>query len=489
MPEAPYQRDSLVVKVDEFIGARCLIPAEARVVVAVSGGADSVALLAVLRELAAGANRKWELVVAHLNHRLRDQAAADADFVADLAKRWSLECVVGSRDVAGQARRLGVGVEEAGRDARYEFLASVAAERGAALVAVGHTADDNIETVLYRLVRGTHIRGLSGIPVARPLGLEGISLVRPLLSCTREEVESFCRRAGLTWRQDASNAETAYRRNFIRNELLPLLRTKLNARADEALTRLAAAAGQVEDYLTGIAARAMSAALVDDESGRTVLAVNALADQHELIRRYVARLALERQHVPEGRISTERIEALGEMLAGGGPRAVSLPGGWVAQRQRDRVTIAPARQDQADQLVETVTLNCPGRTEIAPHCVISCRLIPFDRAGFESHCRNKVQGVELMDADQLCGPLTCRPRRPGDVFQPLGCGGRQSVGDFLTNQKVPRRLRRRTRCITDDLGIVYVAPFRIDERVRVTPRTVKVLQIVASDLASLQAAQ
>ena len=148
MTEIPNQHDPLVVEAGHFIDARDLVPAEARVVVAVSGGADSVALLAVLRELATEAGRNWLLVAAHLNHRLRAQADADADFVADLAGKWSLKCVVGSCDVASQSRRLGVGIEEAGRNARDEFLTSVAATHGASVVALGHTADDNVETVV-----------------------------------------------------------------------------------------------------------------------------------------------------------------------------------------------------------------------------------------------------------------------------------------------------------------------------------------------------
>ena len=256
-------------------------------------------------------------------------------------------------------------------------------------------------------------------------------------------------------------------------------------RADEALTRLASAAGQVEDYLIEVATQAMTAALAGDDSGRTILSITAVSGQPDMIRRYVARLAVERQGIPLGQISAERFGALAEMLAGAGPRAVSLPAGFVARRQRDQVIISPAQQSEAEQ-PEAVTLNCPGRTEVGRGRVISCRIEPLDRDSFDKHRLGKNEGVEFIDADQLSGPLTCRPRRPGDLFQPLGCGGRQSVGDFLTNQKVPRRLRERVRCICDGLGIIYVAPIRIDERVKVTPQTAKVLQIAGPGLSSFE---
>lgn len=480
-------QDPFVTKVRDFLSAHKLAPVGEGIVVAVSGGADSVALLAVLRELATR-KRKWRLTVAHLNHQLRDQADADADFVSELARKWSLDFEIGSCDVGSQARRLGLGIEEAGRNARYEFLTSVAAKCEASAVALGHTADDNVETVLHRIVRGTHLRGLAGIPVARPIGRGKARIIRPLLGCSREEVEAYCKRSGLAWRIDASNAATDYRRNFIRHKLLALLTDKLNMRAGQALTRLAASAGQVEDYLCEQASKVMASAVVENGPGQTAFEIGSLADTHGVLLGYVARLAMEAQGLSLGRVSSEQISTVAAMLSGAGPLAICLPGGYVARQTGGQVVIESAGAAPV-AIAGPVPLRCPGDTDIGDGRVISCRLGPLNLTRFTENCRSKNTGVEMMDADQLSGPLTCRPRKAGDAFRPLGCGGGQSVGDFLTNQKAPQWLRDQVRCVSDELGIVYLAPMRIDERAKVTPQTVTVLEIAASDLARPKAGQ
>jgi len=478
VPEAPRQSDPLTVEVGNFIDARRLIAADAGVVVGVSGGADSVALLAVLRDLAGEAGRHWRLTVAHLNHHLRAGADEDARFVAELAARWRLPCVVEKRDAAAEARRTGRGLEEAGRRLRYEFLSDVAAKARAGRVAVGHHADDSVETVLYHICRGTHLRGLAGIPAARPLGEAGVMVVRPLLGCRREQLEAFCRRSHLTWRTDPTNAELDFRRNFIRHRLLPLLREHLNARTDEAISRLAAAAEKIEAYLATRAAEVLKDAQRPAERG-LALDADVLAREDAVVRGYVMRLALAELGVPSGQLATERLEELSGLLDAHGPPAVSLPGGFVARRQGALVVVLPPGLSAAPAAGPTV-LQWPGRTDLGDGRRITCRAEPFDRAAFTDHCRRHERGVEMLDADQICGPLLCRPRRDGDVFQPLGCGGRQSVGDFLTNLKLPQADRARTACICDELGIVYLAPLRIDERVKVTAETRRVLRISVS---------
>ena len=181
MGTEPRQNNCLTESVARFIDARRLIEPAGGVVVAVSGGCDSVALLAVLRELADRPGCKWQLTVAHLNHGLRKEADADAEFVAELADKWHMACVVERVDVAAEARRTGRGIEEAGRSLRYDFLSATAAKLAAACVAVGHHADDNVETVLSRILRGTHLRGLAGMPAIRKLQGCDIMLIRPLL--------------------------------------------------------------------------------------------------------------------------------------------------------------------------------------------------------------------------------------------------------------------------------------------------------------------
>ncbi len=541
MPEEPDIVRRFEAAVATFLDARAKVPRGAAVVVGVSGGADSVALLDVLRRLAREPARAYRLTAAHLHHGLRAEAGADAAFVADLAGSWDIPCIVTRRDVPGEARAAGVSFEQAARAARYDFLQQAAAEVGAAFVAVAHHADDNAETILHRILRGTHLRGLRGIPATRPLvqGAAGRSpqpssplLIRPFLDRTREEIESYCRAAGLSWRTDATNLDTAYRRNFLRHELLPLLRSRLNPRVDEALLRLASAAEQADDYLAAVARAALaeSAALAAngrDAPGASIDAAR-LAREHPLIQSVALRLLLEGLGAPLRDVGADLIESLRDMLTDSlaasaepgetRPSALSLPGGWTARREAGRLRLRPPARasgegvspmrvadvlpasaggvppaedanatldedapDHPPASMWPVPLACPGRTGLPDGRQIDCRIEPFDPAAFARHCAGHRRGEEWLDADKVRGRLLCRPRQTGDAFHPLGSLGRQSVSDFLTNAKLPAEARADVLCLCDEEGIVCLAPLRIDERVRVTGATKAVLRLALFD--------
>ena len=340
------QSGGVVERVRRFAAARGLLPPGCIVVVGVSGGADSVALLAVLAELSADPAAGYTLTAAHLDHSLRAESAEEARFVAALAERLGVPCVSDRLDVAAAARRRGVGVEEAARDARYEFLLAAARQAGGARVAVGHHADDNAETILFRVLRGTHLRGLRGIPAARELG-EGVRLVRPLLCLDRETIRAFCRERGLGWQEDPTNADGRFARGFVRGELLPLLRERLNPRVEEALLRLADTAGEAEEFLAAEAGELLDEALVRSGEGELVLDARKLAAARAPLGRYVFRLALERIGAPLGEVTAGHFAAAEEVVADGG--AVELPGGTEIRRRRGHVLVRSRRQDDPDR--------------------------------------------------------------------------------------------------------------------------------------------
>ncbi len=483
MSKQTEEGEELTVSVARFIDSHDLIASGAGVLVGVSGGADSVALLAVLRDLASQGQRRWRLTVAHMHHGLREDADADAEFVAELAGKWDLPCVIERRDVAAEARRRRIGIEEAGRTLRYAFLGRTADRAGASYVAVGHHADDNVETILHRILRGTHLRGLAGMLPARKLEGSEILLVRPLLTCRRQQIEAFCHQRGLKWRTDATNMDVRYQRNFIRHELLPLLRDKLNPRVDEALLRLAAAADQAESYLLAQAQALLDSAKRQGPQGALVLDRASIACQPDVVRKVILRRALEELRAPLGGVTAERFEQLSALFNPAGPAAVALPGKLLARREGDRIVIAPAGKAQ-EAAPAGVSLFCPGLTELADGLRVTCEIQPLETSDFGTHRRHHRQGVELLDADLIRGALVCRPRRDGDVFHPLGCSGRQSVSDFLTNLKLSSEDRTRVRCVCDEAGIVCLMPLRIDERVKVTPQTHRVLRITAEGFAA-----
>jgi len=471
------QSDPLVAAVRGAIDARSLIAPGQGVVVAVSGGADSVAQLAALRTLAADPARRYRLTVAHLNHALRPDAPADADWVAHLAREWSLPFVTRRLDVARWARRRGQGVEEAGRHARYAFFKAQAARANASCVAVGHHADDNVETVLYRIVRGTHMRGLAGMAPSRPLTDE-VTLVRPMLDCTRADIEAFCARAGLTWRTDASNAETTYKRNFIRHDLLPMLRENLNPQADAAVLRLAAAAREAAELIDHQASEAFEASLRQCEGGALALDAAALSAFPPVVRAAAIRAALERLGTGLRHLGADRMADILAVLTGASP-AANLSGGFEARARGGLLILRPRPTGDVQRPAwpAPVALDLAGRTILPDGRTLTCSIRPHDARAFAEHCRLRPPGVELLDADRIGKVLHCAPPGRGDKFHPLGSPGRQTVSDFLTNLKLALARRLAVLSITDETGIVYLAPLRIADRAKVTPQTRRVLEV------------
>lgn len=308
------------------------------VIVAVSGGADSVALLLALDELRDAEKLRLQIVVAHLNHGLREEAGAhDALWVAELAGGLGCECVIGEIDVGALAAERKDNLEQAARRARYGFLSDEAGRRGAHAVLAAHTLDDQAETVLLRLMRGSGLEGLGGIEPVRALWKEsGIKLVRPLLSWAgRELTEEYCRARRVEFRVDEMNADKAFARVRVRQELLPLMKS-FNGRITETLSRTARLLREDASQLGLSAGELLKAARVEGEA--LALCVRVLACAHASVRRRALR-----QWLAEMRGDTRRLEMIHlaqvERLVFGerGGRVAELPGGASVERRRGRI--------------------------------------------------------------------------------------------------------------------------------------------------------
>jgi tRNA(Ile)-lysidine synthase len=329
---------------------RALPEASAGVVVAVSGGADSVAVLHAIDE-ARDSDALVPLIVAHLNHQLRgEESNLDEAFVAALhaqlvtAGRPNLTLVQTRLDVAGLARAEGENLEAVARRERYRWLAEVARASGARWIATGHTANDQAETVLHRLMRGTGLRGLRGIAARRPLGT-GLSVVRPLLQATRAEILDYLHGLSQPYREDASNRDPRFTRNRIRHELLPLLARDYNPAIVDVLARLARQADDVYRF-EETAARALLAEAERPRAGdRLVFDHRALlaAPRHSV--REMFRQVWDREGWPVGRMDHAAWERLAD-VALGVLNAVDLPGGLHARRRERVVQIGHSPQKE-----------------------------------------------------------------------------------------------------------------------------------------------
>jgi tRNA(Ile)-lysidine synthase len=462
-------------RVLDFIQKERLVVPGGKLVVAVSGGADSVCLLYLL----AGLQEQLDvrLHVAHLDHRLRGrQSRADARYVAGLARRLGLPATIASRDVQAYRREHRLSLEEAAREVRYAFLAEVAAAAGADRAAVGHTADDQVETVLMHLIRGSGLGGLRGLrPLGRRAGAgRGLTIVRPLLVLGREETAAYCRRHRLRPRTDTSNLSPGPFRNRIRLRLLPELR-KYNPRIDAALLRTARLAAADLDFIEAEVARQWRQ-VAQERDGLVVLDREKLADLPPALQRRLLREAMAAHPSREGLkdIEAGHIEELLEALAKPSGKVIGLPGGLSFIVEHDRLLLADGGASSCPfpPLKGETPLNIPGRTSLPGWDIHAGILTSVDGAVSSSD-----RLTAFFDFASAGSQLTVRSRRPGDRFQPLGLGAAKKLTDFMIDARIPRAWRRSVPVVVSPVGIVWVVGWRIDERVRVDEATGPVLRL------------
>ena len=397
-----------------------MLPRGTRVGVAVSGGADSVALLHLLHGLAPA--REWSLAVLHFDHRLR-AAESDADrrFVETLAANLGLPCFTGAAEVRAAAR--GGNLEQTARQFRYRFFAEVRERQALDVVATGHTASDQAETVLMRLLRGASPDSLAGIRAVN----DGW-IVRPLLELTRDQVREWLRAAGLEWREDSSNTENCYDRNRLRNQVLPLLRSQWNPKVEGALARLAALAARDDEFWQAQVEAVWSAAAARNRFG-IVLDVERLHREHPALRARVLMRACTEAAGATLRISNEQVDHLLSLVSQReGDGRLSLPrlNAWRSFSQ-----ILLYQGVAALTRPEAIALAAPGAAALDSHGP----LIRLRRAENGADAYNEESS--RLDGNLAPGPFWLRAWRAGDCCRPVGGGDERSLHSLLQQRKIP----------------------------------------------------
>ncbi len=346
-----------------YDAARRWIPREAAVVCAVSGGPDSMALLHGLHRVSTLRKCGWRLMVAHLDHHLPPgNSGAMADFTRRQAENLKLPFCTEAIDVPAFARETGESIEEVGRKARYAFLRRAAEKHDAGFVAVAHQADDQAETILHRVLRGTSIKGLAGIPEQRQIEPGSrILIVRPLLALRRADVVSYLDRRSIPFMLDATNDDAALAtRNFIRNELLPLIRRRMNPSADAALLRVGRHSRHAAEFIAAMASAAFESAVEHASDERIELRAHALSAQPHAVLSGVVVEALRRLGAPMKALSTERIDAVSSALHPAVEfRVVQLAKGLLVERRGRKLCIT--RRDGASPCPSAArSIKAPG---------------------------------------------------------------------------------------------------------------------------------
>jgi tRNA(Ile)-lysidine synthase len=392
-----------------------------RVLVGLSGGADSVALLHALMSL----RDTWQLSLfaAHINHQLRDEAQADEDFVNALCMTWQIPLRVFHIDVRGEA--CGQTVEQAARRLRYECLQAAALEAQAHCIATAHNRDDNAETVLLNLIRGAGLKGLCGIPPMREDG-KGAPVIRPLLETPRQAIEAYLQENNIPYRTDASNFDCAYTRNRIRHEILPPIEAHINPHARQVIARNALWLKEDEALLAQLTLQAFDECAVSHNPLR--LCIKTLAAQPPALIRRVLRRAVAHAYGTITDLHAAHIELISDLLHGGTGREVHLPTGSIVRREYGHLIFT--RQPPDMPLGFCYTLE-PEQAVFIPELGKTARLT-LHKPTF--HCK------PTFLYDKVEGCLHLRTRRPGDRIHIQGVGTRK-LQDYFTDNKTPRDQR------------------------------------------------
>ena len=457
---------SLAARVLACIRRRQLFEAGARVVAAVSGGSDSVALAWILRELSeAGALRLT--AIAHLDHSLRGaESARDAAFCRDLAAELGVPFDVEAVDVASLAKANGQSIEEAGREARYAFFDRVRARTTADAIATGHTRDDQAETVLMRVFRGAGTKGLAGIPPRRG------AIVRPLIDLRRVELVGWLDAHSRRWVEDSTNADRAVTRNWIRHALLPEITARFGDGVIDVLARGADLA-RADDRVLSEIAREVAPGIQTSVGHGIDLSVPALCVQPLAIRQRVVRGVLKRFG---GGPSAAHVEAVLRMAESGQPARLRLGQRLLELSGGGRVlSIRESRPAERTGSSWTYPLEIPGEIDL-PEAAGRLTASPttLEALGGMSKVKHLPQGQAV--AAGLEGPLVVRAWKPGDAMHVLGLSGRKKVQDLFVDRKVPRERRHMVPVVAHPDGrIVWVAGHALGEPFRVSEATKSVV--------------
>lgn len=458
--------------VGSFILAHRLIPDGSRVLVAVSGGPDSVALLYILHTLCQMRFINAELICGHVNHQLRaDQSDQDQLFVRHMAGGLGIGFVATAVDVRGFASEERLSLETAGRLLRIEALALMARQYGCTRIAVGHQANDNAETIIHRLMRGTGLRGIAGIWPVRPID-QDISLIRPLLAIQRGQVLSYLRAKGVAWREDLTNLDCRFTRNAIRHRLMPILQQAGTKDLVENICSLGLATYRLyQDQILPMVQTLAGQVVTHHRPYGVSISPEPLACIRpfvvvELLRQILAGAGC-RQRDLNFRHYTELLA-----MTKGRTRSVSLPAGLIARRYGRQIWIFPKRHlDRRPQL--DVYLQIPGRVQ-ADGFVIEAGLVDRSEVGpWPKSIRYRQ--TEAFDWSRVRPPIHVRNPRPGDRFVPLGMHREKKVARFLMDACVPGFIRNQVMVFEDQHQIIWVWPIRIADPIKVQPDTAQVL--------------
>ena len=446
------------------IEEHALIDSGSRVLAAVSGGPDSTALLSILSRLST--ELRFELAAAHFDHRIRPESERERAAVERFASSLGIQIFLGSKDVPRKARTGKLGLEEAARNERYRFLEETAREYGAGAVALGHTRDDQVETILHRILRGTGWRGLTGMQPRRGI------FIRPLLDCGRRELIMYLRSRRIPYVIDSSNRDNRFYRNRIRNRLLPFLRKDFNPSVDEALLRLRAGAMEgwhmLEEPISGRIPELR-------RDGTVVIPIRELEESNDFEIYLMIDLVLrERFGIFQDMERTHFDAAKRLIRSAQSGRKLRFPHDVVLLKEQRNLVVLIDRAESST--TGMIVVPGPGRYELPPWN-ISLEVEAIKGQGIE----HRWSDLEVCLA-KVRFPIHVRSKKAGDRVVPFGMRGRKKLSDLYIDRKTPLRMRDRYPVFEDNDGIFWVPGLVTGERTRITGKTRRAVRLKVSEI-------
>jgi tRNA(Ile)-lysidine synthase len=454
----------MIEKIKHTIAKYNLLQPNERVLLALSGGPDSTALAVTLAQIAPAMGVK--LLVAHFNHGLRGRESdRDERQASRLAKQLGLSFVSRKMNKAGIPK--GLSPEDFYRRQRYLFLDEVAKSNHAHKIALGHNLQDQSETVLLHLLRGSGLEGLKGI-----VPLRDGKYIRPLIEVSREEILAFLDEAGIAYWQDSSNESKLHLRNKVRLELLPYLRKEYNPKIDEALAQMAEIIREENILIKECVDKALKSTCVKKQKSKILLNIEYLNMLPLAIQRRLLKELLENFSLQKNGITFLHINSIGKLLHNlESGRKICLPFGIEARREYENLVLE--RSKECAKLLEySYHLDIPCEVLIRERkLTVRLQIVKKDKIDFN------VKNKDYFDLDKIKFPLFLRNRREGDWFQPLGMAGRQKLKSFFINHKITQQKRNEIMLLANQQAVIWIENMHLNDQVKITPETKNVLEL------------
>lgn len=431
------------------------------IVVGVSGGADSVALLHMLYSLRYRLNIK--LFVAHINHGLRGQDAdMDADYVRKICREWDVPFFLDEVDIKALSKSHSLSEEEVGRKARYDFYEKVLLKVDGNKIALGHHRDDQIETILYNIIRGTGMEGLQGIKPVR----DG-KIIRPLLEFDRLSIERYLKKHDIVYRHDRTNYQTIYTRNKIRLELIPYIERTLNQGFKDSIIRMTDILGEEDDFLKKYTEKLMEKNL-DMNANQITISIDFLQSCHQAIKRRIIRRCVEHLFGSMSDIGKVHIDSIINMERLPIGSIIDLPWDLKVYRDYDDILLIRGKMHREKGIC--------AKLEVPSTVILDKHKMAIRAKHVAKWCFGATDCVYI-DGDAIIGPLHIRNRKDGDRFKPLGMQGSKKLKDFFIDEKVPRYIRDSIPLVVDGENIIWVVGYQIGDDYKISKDTENVIEL------------